>query len=73
MLRSCLTGPTSLEMSGYAFIGTSERLFRLDYWARSEATMHPETLFNASGKLAEFQKKWFGAQMELPATLPATE
>ena len=28
---------------------------------------------NASGKLAEFQKKWFGAQMELPATLPATE
>ncbi|MRH96072.1 transporter substrate-binding domain-containing protein [Agrobacterium tumefaciens] len=28
---------------------------------------------NASGKLAEFQKKWFGAQMELPAALPATE
>ncbi len=28
---------------------------------------------NASGKLAVFQKKWFGAQMELPATLPATE
>ncbi|KJF74851.1 transporter substrate-binding domain-containing protein [Agrobacterium arsenijevicii] len=28
---------------------------------------------NASGKLAELQKKWFGAQMELPATLPATE
>ena len=28
---------------------------------------------NASGKLAEFQKKWFGAPMELPKTLPAAE
>lgn len=28
---------------------------------------------NASGKLAELQKKWFGAPMELPATLPAAQ
>ncbi len=28
---------------------------------------------NTSGKLAELQKKWFGAPMELPETLPAAE
>ena len=28
---------------------------------------------NRSGKLAELQKKWFGAPMELPETLPAAE
>jgi polar amino acid transport system substrate-binding protein len=28
---------------------------------------------NTSGKLAELQKKWFGAPMELPKTLPAAE
>ncbi|AUW46340.1 transporter substrate-binding domain-containing protein [Rhizobium leguminosarum] len=28
---------------------------------------------NKSGKLAELQKKWFGAPMELPEALPATE
>ena len=28
---------------------------------------------NTSGKLAEHQKKWFGAPMELPETLPAAE
>lgn len=28
---------------------------------------------NASGKLAELQKKWFGAPMELPTTLPTAQ
>lgn len=28
---------------------------------------------NTSGKLAELEKKWFGAPMELPETLPAAE
>ena len=28
---------------------------------------------NASGKLAELQKKWFGAPMDLPAILPAAQ
>lgn len=28
---------------------------------------------NTSGKLTELQKKWFGAPMELPGTLPAAE
>lgn len=28
---------------------------------------------NKSGKLAELQKKWFGAPMELPEALPAAK